>query len=131
MTALELQQHGLSEAGKHLPLWLLHFGDLHHRPADVLAELDDSSFKDMNAATSNFGVEVFRIAAIDHQAGLAQAGLIDLQGARHARHPHHHIRLGQGLIQGEDSSAADLRLKVQQRLLLAGHQQQFSNTGAR
>ena len=129
VAAFELQQHRLGKAGEHLPLRLLHLGDLHHRPADVLAELHDSTLEHVDAATGNLGVEVFWIATIDHQAGLAQAALINLQGSRHAGDPDHHIRLGKCLVKAENSSTADLGLKVQQRLLLTGHQQQFSNPG--
>ena len=38
-------QHRLCETGEHLTLGFLHFSDLHHRPADIAAELDDAPFK--------------------------------------------------------------------------------------
>ena len=73
VATLELKQHRLSETGEHLTLGFLHFSDLHHRPADIAAELDDAPFQNMDSVASNLGVEVLGISPVDHQTGLPQS----------------------------------------------------------
>ena len=69
----EIENHRLGKAGKHLALGFGHFGHLHHLPADVLPELDNAALQHMHVITDEFAIKIFGVAAIHHQAGLAQA----------------------------------------------------------
>ena len=122
VAALKLEQHGFGKAGKHLALRPLHLGDGHHRPADVAAELNDSSLEHVDATPGDLGIEILGIATINHQTGLLEAVLVDLKSAGHARHPDDHIRLREGFIEGQDSSTAQFLLEIEQGLLLTRHQ---------
>ena len=130
MAALKLEQHGFGKAGKHLALRPLHLGDGHHRPADVTAELNDSTLENVDATTGNLRIKVLGVAPINHQTGLLEAVLIDLKGAGHACHPDDHIGLRQGLIERQNPATAQFLLKIKQRLLLTRHQQELTNSGA-
>ena len=58
----------------------------------------------MDASAGDLRIQIFGITAIDHQAGTAQAVLIDLQRARHARHPDDHVGFRQSLLQRENAT---------------------------
>ncbi len=110
MTLLKLEQHRFGKTSKHLSLRFLHLGNFHHAPTNISTELNNSSLQHMDAASSDFGIKVLGIPTIDHQAGFLKPVLIDLQGTRHAGHPHNDICFRDRFIEGQDASTPQFLL---------------------